>query len=157
MSVRFKWGCGHKWGSWKYGYGTSEPWLPIGSDPTAVDRFTVESLGDTAPTYLLAESSIFQVDAHGSYSVRYGLGLPDEVFYLLSPNGTSWRVTASGTTGVVTVEDGFAGSPIGVQMVDSSGTMWTFSVSNTGVLTLSNDTLSLTVETSSTPTYTVEG
>lgn len=158
MPIRMKYGTGFKWGNgWKWGYGTSEPWVPIGNDPVAVDRFSIESLQDPTPLYSLAESSIFQVDAQGAYSVRYGLGLPDERFYLVSPNGTSWRVTANGTTGLVTVDDGLTGTPVGVSLTDPAGTLWLFSVSNTGVLTLSNGPTSLTIETATIPTYTVEG
>ena len=94
------------------------------------------------------------VSDQGVVTNKYG-SYPDEVFYLFSPNGTSWQITTSGTTGLQTIEEGLTGSPIGIQIVDPIGSNYTASISNAGVLTFTNE-LNYTIEVSVTPTYTQE-
>lgn len=78
-------------------------------------------------TYLLSISNA------GVLSVSYG-GVGDEMFYLLSPNSTSWKVVASGTTGTMTITDGLTGSPTGRALTSPNGTIWDFSVTDAGIV-----------------------
>lgn len=152
MAVKTKYGTGFKWGNgWKYGYGTSEPWKP----GVSADRFDIESLNDPAVDFLSDVSSLMTISAQGELSIKYP-GFPDEVFYLVSPNGTSWRITNSGTTGEQTINDGFAGTPIGMNVVDEVGAIYTASISNLGEMTLTNEQTGLSIEVNFTPTYTLE-
>lgn len=151
MAVKTKYGTEFKWGTgWKYGYGTSEPWIPS----AGANRFTIESLLDPPADFIRDFSTLWYVNAQGVLTNRYG-SYPDEVFYLLSPNGTSWRITANGMTGAVTVVDGFSGTPLGIQLVNEVGVIFTMSISNGGILSVT-DQAGFTIESSFVPTYTVE-
>lgn len=152
MSVKVKYGTGFKWGtSWKYGFGTSEPWKPR----TGAARFNVESLTDTAVELTQDFSSLMFFTPQGELSIKYP-GYADEVFYLISPDLTSWRITNSGTTGAQTIDSGFTGTPIGIGVVDRVGAIWRASISNLGEMTLTNQANGLTIEVNSIPTYTTE-
>lgn len=151
-TVKPKYGTGFKWGNgWKYGYGTSEPWIPS----AGADRFSIESLEDPSVDYSADLSTLMHITGQGELRIRYP-GYPDEVFYLISPDGTSFRVTNNGTTGAQTISSGFTGTPIGMNIADSIGGLWTARISNLGELTITNQTTGLSIEVNSTPTYTQE-
>jgi len=146
-----KWGTGFKYGtSWKYGHGTSEPWIPS----AGAARFTIESLTDSAADTIRDFSSLLFIDNLGVLRAKYG-SYPNQVFYLISPNLTSWRVTVNGSTGLITVQDGFTGTPVGLELVDNAGVIWKASISNLGIISLTTQ-FGFTIEGSAIPTYTPE-
>jgi hypothetical protein len=102
------------------------------------------SLWDTQPSELgltqvliSAPDVILFVSTDGILTNLYD-NFASLVFYLVSPDATSWRVTVDGVTGDIFVESGFTGSPVGYQLRDSNNVAWVFSVDNNGVLTLTS-------------------
>lgn len=149
---RVRYGTDRTYGTcWKYGDGRHAPWIPL----DGAERFDVESLFDPNADAIRDHGTLLQADFQGGVTARYG-SYPNEVFYMTSPNGTSWRITVDGTTGAITVQDGISGTPAAPLLVDQAGVSWRLSIGNDGGLSASNGPLSLTIETSIVPTYTVE-
>lgn len=135
MGVRFKYGTGVKWGgSWKYGYGTTEPWTPRGLYPTE-PRYAVEIESDNQTIYTSSSSKIVKVDDAGVITWSAALGLAAEYFYLQSSNGTWYRVKIDPTLQQFVVTGGISGSPIGLDLPSPDGRLWHFYMSDAGVLT----------------------
>lgn len=100
---RNRFGVGRKFGTCKrFGDGFSDPWLYTGNDPIADPFYAREIPDDVLSRHDLTRLS---VDNRDELSVNYG-SVPDEVFYLRSPNGTLFRVTIDGDTGHIDVESG---------------------------------------------------
>lgn len=106
----------------------------------------VDDAGNIGPysSVATAMTAVFllSINDGGVMTVSYG-GTGDGVFYLLSPNGTPWRVTASSATGALTVTDGVSGTPIGLALMSSNGKIWDASITDAGVLYLMETSISL--------------
>lgn len=151
MSVKFKYGTGVKWGTgWKYGFGTSEPWVP----GAGAERFAVESLLDPSSDAQREYARLLAVNEQGVLVNRYG-SYADESIYLVSPNGTAWRVLINGTTGAISITSGITGSPVGMRLLGPTGVEYELSIDNAGTLFAKNG-YGFTAEAAFTPTYTVE-
>lgn len=85
----------------KFGDGFSDPWYPIGNtDP----RYEYE---EGTAVIDRDDATLLSIDNRDELSIDYG-GVPDEVFYLESPNGTIFKVTIYGANGHIDVEGGTA-------------------------------------------------
>jgi len=126
-SVMYRWGTKRRWGmGWRWGSGVTEPWVQKG-DPLTVTRFDVEPYDDQIVAYTVPGSRIYSIANTGIVSRSFdgGGSIPSESFYLQSPNGDWWIVTASGTTGVQSVSStGGTGQPLGLTLPSPDGRQW---------------------------------
>lgn len=128
--------------------------LPGGMDGMSVDDpgvglwvFGVDASGalfrrrEGQIIYVLGDLTLLRL-YQGNLVGQYG-AYPDEVFYLVAPNGTPYQVTFDGLTGDLTYIDNVSGSPVGKTLLDEAGVMWRFMIDNNAIVSLvSEDTTS---------------
>jgi len=125
--VMYRWGTKRRWGmGWRWGHGVTEPWVQKG-DPLTVTRFDVEPYEDQVVAYTVPGSRIYSIANTGIVSRSFdgGGSIPSESFYLQSPDGSWWIVTANGTTGTQSIAStGGTGQPIGLTLPSPDGRQW---------------------------------
>lgn len=97
-------------------------------------RYTLETTPDTM---FELEDSIVMVSDAGIVSVL-AIGFATEAYILQSPDLTFWTVTFDGTTGGVTLISGGSGPAVTLQRTSPHGIVYTFTVDNGGVLSLTS-------------------
>ena len=107
-------------------------------------QFTVEV--DSSVGFV-TEDSIVRISDGGVISVLTGF-FTDESYVLQSPNGTFWTVLFNGSTGAVTISDGAIGPGVTLQRTSPHGTVWTFTIDNNGLLSVTTDRSPFTYEPS---------
>ena len=137
--IMYRWGVNTHWGTgWRWGFGVTDPYVPKG-DPSTTARFTIDAYDDLAPTYTIPGSQIYAVDNAGTVTRAFDAGgsIPDEIFYLQSPNGQWWSITANGRTGAQTTATVSGESqPIGLVLPAPDGRVWYYLIQNDGTLFL---------------------
>ena len=135
--IMYRWGVKTRWGTgWRWGYGVSDPYVPKGT-PLTTTRFTIDTYNDAVVAYTVPGSRIYAITNAGMVTMAFDPAgsIPSESFYLQSPNGQWWVITADGTTGIQTVtQTGGEGQPIGQMLPSPDGRLWYYLVLNDGSL-----------------------
>lgn len=82
--------------------------------------------------------TLLSVNTLGILSVLYGLAqVYTQTFYLTSPDLTSWQVSMTSATGIITVTSGIPNLGVaGWSLRDTDRVVWTLAIDNNGIITV---------------------